>query len=260
MSAGGSSGLNRVKELLRTGKPTFGLFATIPGVQVVQVLASAGFDWVIIDQEHAPVDMGSTHAMIVATAGTQTVPFVRIPWTHPWQAKTVMDLGALGVCFPMTCNAEQAAHAVRSVRYPPEGDRFWGPFYAPIRWGRSMPDYIEQARNDVLCIATIEHPSAVDNIDEIAATPGLDIAFIGPGDLAMNLGIPGQFDHPKFKEAVSRAEAGLLKSHVALGGVARTADQAKQMLDRGYRSLVLGGFDWMLLQQAGQKLLDEVRR
>lgn len=260
MGTDGSTRLNRIKELLQTGKPSFGIIATVPGVQVVQTLASAGFDWVLIDQEHAPVDMGSVHAMIVATAATQTVPFVRIPWTHPWQAKTVMDLGALGVCFPMTCTGEQAAQAVRAVRYPPEGDRFWGPFYAPMRWGRSMANYIEDARADVLSIATIEHPSAVDNIDEIAATPGLDLAFIGPGDLAMSLGIPGQFEHPKFKEAVARAEAGLLKSQVALGGVARTPDQAKLMLDRGYRALVLGGFDWMLLQQAGQKLLEDVRR
>ena len=252
-------GLNRIKELLRIGAPSFGIFATIPGVQVVQILASAGFDWVLIDQEHAPNDMASVHAMIVATAGTEMVPFVRIPWTQPWQAKTVMDLGALGVCFPMICNGDQARHAVRSVRYPPDGDRFWGPFYAPMRWGRSMSDYIEQARHDVLCIGTIEHPAAVENIDEIAATPGLDIAFIGPGDLAMNLGIPGQFDHSKFKEAVARAESGLLRSNVALGGVARTADHAKHMLDRGYRVLVLGGFDWMLLQQAGRTLLDEVR-
>ena len=250
--------LNRVKQMLRDGKPSFGLFATIPGVQAVQVLCSCGFDWLLIDQEHAPVDMGSLHAMVVATAGTRTVPFVRIPWTEPWQAKTVMDLGALGICFPMTCTAEQARQAVRAVRYPPEGDRFWGPFYAPMRWGTSMADYIDQARSDVLCIGTIEHPSAIDNIEEIASTEGLDIAFIGPGDLAMNLGIPGQFDHPKFKEAVARAEAVLLKSKVALGGVARTADQAKQMLDRGYKSLVLG-FDWMLLQQAGQKLLSDIR-
>lgn len=124
------------------------------------------------------------------------------------------------------------------------------------RWG----DYIEQANEHILCIGTIEHPAAVDNIDEIAATPGLDIAFIGPGDLAMNLGIPGQYDHPRFKEAIARAEVGLLKSKVALGGVARTAEQAKKMLDIGYRVLVLGGFDWMLLQQAGRNLLDEVRR
>jgi 4-hydroxy-2-oxoheptanedioate aldolase len=129
-----------------------------------------------------------------------------------------------------------------------------------MRWGKSMAEYIDHARRDVLSIGTIEHPTAVDNIDEIAATPGLDIAFIGPGDLAMNLGVPGQYEHAKFKEAVARAEGGLLKSKVALGGVARTADQAKQMLDRGYRVLVLGGFDWMLLQEAGRNLLDEVRK
>lgn len=260
MNSQDSPRLNRVKQLLSTGTPTFGIFATVPGVQVVQILASAGFDWVLIDQEHAPVDMASAHTMIVATSGTNTVPFVRIPWTHPWQAKTVMDLGALGVCFPMTCSGEQAAQAVRAVRYPPDGDRFWGPFYAPIRWGRSMANYIGEAQSEVLCIGTIEHPTAVDNIEQIAATPGLDIAFIGPGDLAMNLGIPGQFDHPRFKEAVARAEAGLLNSKVTLGGVARTPDQAKQMVDRGYRALVLGGFDWMLLQQTAQRLLDEVRR
>ena len=260
MAHGPTSSLNRVRDLLRAGTPTFGIFATIPGVQVVQILASAGFDWVLIDQEHAPNDLSSVHAMIVATAGTPMVPFVRTAWTHPWQAKNVLDMGALGVCFPMTCSAEQARQAVRCVRYPPEGDRFWGPFYAPMRWGRSMGDYIEQANEHILCIGTIEHPAAVDNIDEIAATPGLDIAFIGPGDLAMTLGIPGQYDHPRFKEAIARAEVGLLKSKVALGGVARTAEQAKKMLDIGYRVLVLGGFDWMLLQQAGRNLLDEVRR
>ena len=260
MGTEASSSLNRVKELLRSGKPTFGLIATIPGVQVVQILANAGFDWLIIDQEHGPIDMGTTHAMIVATAGTDTVPFVRIPWKEPWQAKTVMDLGALGVCFPMISDAEQAAQAVRTVRYPPEGDRYWGPFYAPIRWGRSMPDYIEAARKDVLCIATIEHPTAINNIDEIAATPGLDLAFIGIGDLAMSMGIPGQFDHAKLKEAVSRAEAGLLKSKVALGGVARTAEQARKMVDRGYKAIVLGGFDWMLFDQTARGLLESVRQ
>jgi 4-hydroxy-2-oxoheptanedioate aldolase len=81
-----------------------------------------------------------------------------------------------------------------------------GPFYAPMRWGQSMPQYIEAANANVLAIVTIEHPDAVRNIDEVMSTPGLDLAVIGPGDLAMSLGIPGQFDHPKFKEAVASAE------------------------------------------------------
>ena len=254
-----SSKLDRLKIALASGEPSFGLIATVPSIQTVQALAGAGVDWLIIDMEHGPIDISSAHAMIVATAGTATVPFVRLPWSHPWQAKPAMDLGALGIVFPMICTREQAELAVRSVRYPPAGDRLWGPFYAPLRWGQTMPQYIDAANEAMLAIVTIEHPEAIRNIDEVMSAPGLDLAFIGPGDLAMSLGIPGQFDHPKFKEAVAEAEAGILRSKVPLGGVARTPDQAKQMLDRGYRALVFG-FDWMLLQQAAARFLQEVRK
>lgn len=251
--------LNRLRRVLAAGEPSFGLIATIPSIQTVQTLARAGVDWLIIDMEHGPIDVSSAHAMIVATADTSTVPFVRLPWLHPWQAKPAMDLGALGIVFPMICTRAQAEAAVRSVRYPPEGDRLWGPFYAPMRWGKDIPQYIAAANESMLTIATIEHPDAVRDIDEIVSTPGVDLAFIGPGDLAMSLGIPGQFEHPKFKAAVEAAEAGILRNKVPLGGVARTPDQAKQMLDRGYRALVFG-FDWMLLQQAAARFLEEVRR
>ena len=254
-----SAKLNRLKGALAAGEPSFGLIATIPSIQTVQTLASTGVDWLIIDMEHGPIDVSSAHAMIVATAGTSTVPFVRLPWLHPWQAKPAMDLGALGIVFPMICTREQAEAAVRSVRYPPVGDRLWGPFYAPMRWGQTVTQYIDAANENMLAIVTIEHPDAIRNIDEVMSAPGLDLAFIGPGDLAMSLEIPGQFDHSKFKAAVAEAEAGILRSGVPLGGVARTPDQAKQMLDRGYRALVFG-FDWMLLQQAAARFLEEVRK
>jgi 4-hydroxy-2-oxoheptanedioate aldolase len=88
----------------------------------------------------------------------------------------------MGVCFPMISSRSDAEAAVRAVRYPPRGDRFWGPFFAPLRWDMSMSDYLDRADDEVLAIATIEHIDAVRNIEEIAATPGLDLAFIGPGD------------------------------------------------------------------------------
>ena len=249
---------NRLTTALAAGKATFGVIATMPSVQIVQTLASAGVDWIIIDMEHSPIDLGAAHAMIAATAGTQLVPLVRLPWSHPWQAKTVMDLGAMGVTFPMICDAAQARAAVRSVRYPPDGDRLWGPFYAPMRTGQSMADYIASANEGLAAIITIEHPDAIASIDEIMAVPGINLAFIGPGDLAMALGIPGQFDHPLFEEAVAQAEAGILRSKVPLGGVARTPEQAKQMLDRGYTAIVFG-FDWLLLQQSASRFIEAVR-
>lgn len=249
---------NRVKSLHAAGKPSFGLIATIPSIPTVQILARAGFDWLIIDMEHGPIDLAAAHAMITATAGSETVPFVRVAANQHHLAKPLLDLGALGVCFPMVNSAADAAAAVRAVRYPPVGERYWGPFFAPLRWDQSMPGYIAGANDAVMAIATIEHRDAISSIDDIAATPGLDLAFIGIGDLAMSLALPGQYDNPRVQDAVARAEAGILRSGVALGGVARTPQEVKALLDRGYRAIVLT-FDWMLLQRAALDFLQAAR-
>jgi len=253
-----ASSFNRLRLALRSGEPTFGVIVTMPSVQVVQTLASAGVDWIIIDMEHSPIDIDAAHTMIAASAGTQLVPLVRLPWSHHWQAKTVLDLGAMGVAFPMICDAAQARTAVRSVRYPPDGDRMWGPFYAPMRMGRSMSEYIESANDSLLAVITIEHPDAVRSIDEIMAVAGIDLVFIGPGDLAMAMGIPGQFEDPRFRKAVAEAEAGILRSKVPLGGVARTPEQAREMVDRGYKAVVFG-FDWLLLQQSALRFIERAK-
>ena len=189
--------LNRLRQLWREGRPTFGAIATIPSIQTVQIMARSGMDWIIVDLEHGPIDLGSAHAMITATAGTPCVPMVRIAANEPWLAKAPMDLGALGINFPMICSRADAEKAVRSVRYPPKGDRLWGPFHAPFRWGVSMADYMATADDDMICMITIEHVEAVERIDEIMATPGIDLAVIGPGDLATSINKRGLPDDPR---------------------------------------------------------------
>ena len=251
--------LNRLKDLWGAGKPSFGVIVTIPSIQVIQIFAHAGFDWFIIDMEHGPIDLPSAHAMIVATAGTSAVPFVRVSWTIPRLAKTVLDVGALGICYPMIRSRAEAEVAARSVRYPPDGERLWGPFYAPLRWNLPTVAYMHAANKEVLAIITIEHLDAVRQIDEIASTPGVDLAFIGPGDLATSLGHYGEPDHPEVQAAMAEAEAGILRSQVLLGGVARSLDQANQMIERGYRALVLG-FDWSLLQRGAATALQGLNR
>jgi 4-hydroxy-2-oxoheptanedioate aldolase len=164
---------------------------------------------------------------------------VRIAANEPWLAKAPMDLGALGINFPMICNRADAEKAVRSLRYPPRGDRLWGPFHAPFRWGVSMAHYMARADDDVLCMVTIEHVEAVNRIDEIMAMPGIDVAVIGPGDLATSINKRGQIDDPEVQALMKRAEQGILKSGVPIGGVARTAEQANQMIDR-WRSASTG--------------------
>jgi 4-hydroxy-2-oxoheptanedioate aldolase len=176
------------------------------------------------------------------------VPLARIAANEPWLAKAPMDIGALGINFPMICSREGAEKAVRSVRYPPRGDRLWGPFHAPFRWGVSMPDYMATADDDMICMITIEHVEAVNRIDEIMATPGIDVAVIGPGDLATSIDKRGRTDDPEVLALMARAEAGILKSGIPIGGVARTPQQANQMIERGYLALALG-FDWSLFQR-----------
>jgi 4-hydroxy-2-oxoheptanedioate aldolase len=251
--------LNRLRQLWREGRPTFGAIATIPSIQTVQIMARSGIDFIIVDLEHGPIDLGSAHAMITATAGTPCVPMVRIAANEPWLAKAPMDLGALGINFPMICSREDVEKAVRSVRYPPKGDRLWGPFHAPFRWDVSMADYMATADDDVICMITIEHVEAVERIDEIMTTSGIDLAVIGPGDLATSINKRGLPNDPEVEALMKRAEEGILRSGVPIGGVARTAEQANRMIERGYVALALG-FDWSLFQRGIAASFEGIKR
>jgi 4-hydroxy-2-oxoheptanedioate aldolase len=250
--------LNRLREIWRSGKCAFGVIATIPSIQSVQVLARSGLDFMIVDMEHGPIDAAAAHAMIAATAGTPLVPLVRVTGKEKRHAKLPLDLGAMGVCFPMTSSREDAEDVVKAVRYPPTGERFWGPFYAPLRWGVTMREYMDRADDEVLAVGVIEHIDAVKNAAEIAATPGLDLVFIGPGDLATSMGLLGQGDHPDVRDAIARIEQAFVGSPVTLGGVAMNGAQARSMMDSGYRALMIG-FDWSLLQRSIVDTLDGVR-
>lgn len=250
--------LNALRTKLRDRKPAFGAIATMPSIQAARILASS-LDWIIVDLEHGPIDLSAAHAMIVATSGTPCVPLVRIADNQPHLAKAPMDFGAFGINFPMICSGEEALRAVRSVRYPPNGERLWGPFHAPFRWGMPMPDYMATADDEMICIITIEHARAAERIDEIMAVDGIDAAVIGIGDLATSIGKPGRFDDPELLKLVKRAEDGILKSGVPLGGAARTAEQANAMIDRGYLMIALG-FDWSLLQRGIAMAFEGIRR
>jgi 4-hydroxy-2-oxoheptanedioate aldolase len=250
--------LNPLKARWRSGETTYGVLVTMPSVPMMQLLARAGFDWLIVDLEHGPIDIETAHAMIAATSGTPAVPLLRVPHTTPWLAKTALDAGAFGIVFPMVNSATDAREAVRATKYPPAGERAWGPFYAPARFGLSMPRYMQAANDEVVTLALIEHPEAVANVEEIVGEPGLDVAIIGIFDLAVSLGRPGQLDHPDVRGAVARAEEAILRSDVALGGVALSPAQAREMAARGYRMLGLG-FDWTLVQRGAAQVLDGLR-
>jgi len=229
-----------MKQRLRAGDVLSGYVSLIPSAVAVQAVAAAGADWIILDQEHGAVGPESLHAMITATAGTGCAPLVRIPKCDEAWAKPALDLGAEGICFPLVGTADEAAHCVSLVRYPPHGRRGWGPFIAHARWGIPLFDYLPQRGSETVCMILIETAAAVENIEEICRIDGIDCMVIAPFDLSTELGVSGRFDAPEFREAVTRLEGVILGSGIPLGGAALTREQTHALLGRGYRVLMHG--------------------
>jgi 4-hydroxy-2-oxoheptanedioate aldolase len=248
-----------LRRTLAEGRATLGYLVTMPSVQPVQALARTGVDWLMLDMEHAPTSIESIAAMVAATAGTPATPLVRVPGVRPELVKPVLDCGALGIVFPQIATRAEAEATVQAVRYAPAGRRGYGPTYAALRWGMSNLDYLKAANDAVLDVVLIESLAAVEALDDILAVEGLDVVAVARGDLSENLGVAGQLDHPRLREVVARAEASILaRGRVALGGIAFSADEARAMIDRGYRFVVLGS-DAGLLTGAAQRMVQAIR-
>ena len=251
--------INPLRRRLTEGKASVGILITMPSVNMAQALSHAGFDWLFIDMEHGAIDIASCHHLIAATAGTDCTPVVRVPRPSIDYTKPVLDSGAMGVIFPMVNSRAEAEATVQALRYPPVGQRGWGPFYAPYRWGTKDAMEYYRASSEIVNIVLIEHIDAINNIDDIVAVDGIDVALIAPMDLAASLGHVGNRDHPDVLAAIARAETAILKSGKALGGMALTTEETNEKIARGYRMFV-GGFDVMLVERAAAQLLDGINR
>src|SRR5215213_6262493 len=162
-----------MKRRLRGGETLAGYVAAIPSAVSAQAMAAAGADFLVIDQEHGAVGPESLHAMVAATAGTRCAPLVRVPARDEAWVKPALDLGAEGICFPLVGTADEAAHCVSLVRYPPRGRRGWGPFIAHARWSTPLFEYLPQRGSETVCMLLIETVAAVENIEAICRTEGI---------------------------------------------------------------------------------------
>lgn len=224
-----------------------GYLCLIPSAVVTQALAAAGADWLVIDQEHAPIGMENLHAMVAATAGTACSPWVRVARRDEACVKPVLDAGAEGVMFPLVRTAAEAAECVALTRYPPDGRRGWGPFIAHSRWGVELHDYLPKCGPETVCGLLIETKAAVDNIEDICRVDGIDYMIVATFDLSTELGVPGKFDAPILLDAVRHVEQAVLKAGIALGASALTREQTQGNISRGHRILV-HGFDVLMLK------------
>ena len=221
---------------------------TIPSATVTQAMAAAGADAVIIDLEHGAVDYGSAHAMIAATSGSDCAPLVRVAKNDEAHVKRVLDLGAEGIVFPLIKTAEDARRAVASLRYPPVGNRGFGPFIAHSHWKVGLLDFAAEMDGKLVCCLLIETVEAIENIDEICAVEGIDLIIPAQFDLSTALGVSGQFDHPDFIAAMEKAENAAKAANIPLGGIGMSKEQAESLFAKDYR--VIAGFDLLFLKAA----------
>src|SRR5438876_5932566 len=225
---------NPVKAQLKRGQPVFGVVITVNSVEVAAQLATLGFDFLWIEMEHAPITLETLRNIVLATRGLPAVPFARPPVNELWTAKRVLDAGVLGVIFPFTRTPELARQAVAACRYPPAGLRGSGARLAQVRWPPAE-GYYDFADENVLVVAMVEDISAVTHIEEIAATPGLDVLFIGTSDLSFSLGLRGRQDHPKLDAAVRKILAAGKKHGKTVGRPARTTSEINRLQNQGFR-------------------------
>ncbi len=251
--------VNPAKRAMAEGRATVGYLVSIGSVQMVQALARTGVDWLMIDTEHAPIGIESVAALVAATSGTPATPLVRVRGTQPEWVKPALDCGALGVVFPQIATRSEAEATVQAVRYAPTGQRGYGPTFAAHRWGVSNLDYLKAANEAVLNVVLIESLAGVEALDDILTVSGLDVVAVARGDLSQNLGVAGQFDHPRLREVVAGAEDRILAARgAALGGIAFSSEEARAMIARGHRFLVLGS-DAGLITGAAQRMVRAIK-
>src|SRR5882672_10594054 len=218
---------NPVKAKLKKGKPVIGVVISVNSVQVAAQAANMGFDFLWLEMEHTPVSLETVRNVVLATRGLPAVPFARPPVNELWTAKRVLDAGALGVIFPFTSTPALARQAVAACRYPPAGLRGFGPDLAAFRW-QTTQRYADFADENVVVVTIVENAAGLANIEEIAATPGIDVIFIGTHDLSFSLGLRGKQEHPKLEAAITRIATAARKHGKALGRPAVTVEQVKR--------------------------------
>ena len=186
---------------------TLGSWITLGHPAIAEIMAHAGFDWLVIDLEHSVITIGEAELLIRTIDSAGVAPLVRLTSNHPDQIKRVMDAGAVGVVVPMVKSRRDAEAAVAAVHYPPRGNRGVGLARAQ-GYGTSFDAYREWLEHEAIVIVQIEHIEAVNDLEAILTVDGVDGFIIGPYDLSASLGVPGQFSHPAVVDALERIEQG----------------------------------------------------
>jgi 4-hydroxy-2-oxoheptanedioate aldolase len=247
---------NKFKSALAEKRPQIGLWLSLANAYTAEICATTGFDWLLLDSEHAPNDVRGVLAQLQAVAAYPAHPVVRPVTGDVALIKQLLDIGAQTLLVPMIDTAEQARHMVSAMRYPPEGIRGVGAAAARAsRWG-GRADYLDRANDEVCLLVQAETGLALQNIEEICAVDGVDGVFIGPADLAASLGHRGKPGHPEVQAAIEDAMRRIIACGKAAGTLVSDTALAQRYLDLGC-TYVAVGLDARLLATGARALRAE---
>jgi 4-hydroxy-2-oxoheptanedioate aldolase len=230
---------NRFKEALAAGRPQVGLWSSLSSSYSVEVIAGAGFDWLLLDMEHSPNELESLLGQLQAAAPYPTHPVVRVPWNDMVAIKRVLDLGAQSLLVPYVSSAEEAAAAVSYTRYPPRGVRGVAGTTRATRFGR-IKDYATSAHEEICLLVQVETAQALANIEAICAVDGIHGVFIGPADLHASLGHPGEIANAQVKPRIDDAIRRIRAAGAAPGILTPSEADARHWLQCGALFVAVG--------------------
>jgi 2-keto-3-deoxy-L-rhamnonate aldolase RhmA len=249
-----------LKGRLKKRELTIGSWLQIGSPVTAEIMAQAGFDWLVVDMEHSSIGIDRAFMLIQTIELAGCVPLVRLSNNDPTLIKRVMDTGSHGIIVPNVNSAGDAIAAVKAIKYPPEGTRGVGLFRAQ-GYGFDFEEYKKWQRTESIVIVQIEHIDGVNNLEAILCAEGVDGFIIGPYDLSASLGIPGEFDHPDFRKAmetvfnISRKIDTLMGTHVVMPDVSAVKERIKE----GYRFIAYS-IDTLFLGQSCRDGLSQIHK
>jgi 4-hydroxy-2-oxoheptanedioate aldolase len=243
---------NAFKRALAAGQLQIGLWCSLASPIAAEIVADSGFDWLLIDSEHSPNEIPDLLAALQAVGRGTASPVVRPPWNDPVMIKRVLDIGAQTLLLPYVQSPDEARRAVAATRYPPAGIRGVTASGRAARYGR-VKDYLKRADSEICVIAQVETRSALDELEAIATTDGIDAVFIGPADLAASLGHVGHPQHPEVQAALEDGVRRLTAIGVPAGILTANEEEARRYINWGYRFVAVG-IDIALLARGADAL------
>jgi 2-keto-3-deoxy-L-rhamnonate aldolase RhmA len=243
--------MNAFRQLLRAAgnKPPIGTWISSASPIVAEAIGCAGFDWGVVDMEHAPLDMMNVLQLLQALGNTKTVGVVRVPWNDAVMVKRVLDAGATTVLFPFVQNADEARRAVAATRYPPAGLRGMSGMSRASKFG-TVPGYLKLADTTMGVMVQLETPQALAQLEAIAGVDGVDAVFVGPADLSASMGHVGQFTHPAVMQAMADAARRCKALGKPIGTIGATPEVVTQYRAMGYDYLAVSSDMGLLMSGA----------